>query len=235
LDATIRSAYAVLELSPPVSAADLKRQYRALAKRWHPDRHAADPALQAQASERMRAINDAFRVVAEAVERDVPVPSSPRVEWTPPRASSGLSRSDIDAIVDAVNRSHTWTPWPAMSRERWLSVAAVMTYFFVAAVLVSGTWMRETAINNAVLGVFGYLWLPLFFLWKADKAFYQGRTVLRAIGWTLMAAPAVIAVVLLVFSGPAWLWLGSLAVLVVGLLARFRRRDARRAVTEHRT
>jgi curved DNA-binding protein CbpA len=39
----LRRAYAVLELSPPVTEERLKHQYKALVRRWHPDRYHADP------------------------------------------------------------------------------------------------------------------------------------------------------------------------------------------------
>ena len=45
----------------------LKKTYRQLVKRWHPDRYAADPAGQSEAQSRMRDINGAFRLVAEDV------------------------------------------------------------------------------------------------------------------------------------------------------------------------
>ena len=50
----LRHAYAILELSPPITETSLKRQHRSLAKRWHPDRYQADPAGQAEAAEKLR-------------------------------------------------------------------------------------------------------------------------------------------------------------------------------------
>jgi curved DNA-binding protein CbpA len=37
----LRQAYAVLRLSPPVDEEHLKRHYKTLVKRWHPDRYQA--------------------------------------------------------------------------------------------------------------------------------------------------------------------------------------------------
>ena len=63
-DSDLRHAYAVLGLSPPVTEARLKRRYKSLAKRWHPDRFQADPVGQAEATENFRHINHAYEVVA---------------------------------------------------------------------------------------------------------------------------------------------------------------------------
>jgi curved DNA-binding protein CbpA len=56
----LRHAYAVLGLSPPLTEAALKRRYKSLARRWHPDRYQADPVGQAEATETLRDINIAY-------------------------------------------------------------------------------------------------------------------------------------------------------------------------------
>jgi len=92
----LNRAYAVLELSPPVSEPDLTRRYRELVKRRHPDRHGSDPTGQAEAARRMQEINDAHRLVASQLRRE-PTPKS--AGGASEHASSRLTRTDIDGIV----------------------------------------------------------------------------------------------------------------------------------------
>jgi hypothetical protein len=61
----LANAYATLGLRRGCTPSDLKKTYRKLVKRWHPDRHAADAAGQAEAGLRMRDINRAFQLVAD--------------------------------------------------------------------------------------------------------------------------------------------------------------------------
>ena len=113
MDPTAR-AYAILGLEKGCAPDQLKATYRRLVKRWHPDRFAADPAGQAEASARLREINGAFRIVAEdlgAVRRGgtrvpatVPTESRPSpAEHASERAPGRpLTRDEIDAVVGTI-------------------------------------------------------------------------------------------------------------------------------------
>ncbi len=52
--------YAVLDLEPSASPAEVRQAYRDLVKVWHPDRFAHDPRLQRRAHVKLQAINDAY-------------------------------------------------------------------------------------------------------------------------------------------------------------------------------
>jgi DnaJ domain len=56
-------ALAVLALDPGATAAEIKESYRDLVKVWHPDRFGSDPRLRRKAEEKLRQINDAYRVL----------------------------------------------------------------------------------------------------------------------------------------------------------------------------
>jgi hypothetical protein len=60
------SPHEVLQVSSTAGHEEVRRSYRRLAKRWHPDHCSADPT----AAERFRALSDAY----EAIRR-VPIPS----------------------------------------------------------------------------------------------------------------------------------------------------------------
>jgi hypothetical protein len=62
----IETAYRVLGVPPDSSALRIKREYRRLARLWHPDKFAHDPREQRRATERMREINAAYELVKHA-------------------------------------------------------------------------------------------------------------------------------------------------------------------------
>jgi DnaJ domain len=96
----ITRAYAALGLEARASPAEIRRAYKALVKRWHPDRFAADPAGQAEAAIRMREINAAYRVIRDGFVGGMRASSAP-----PPRpAAPGrrLTREEIDAMVSSI-------------------------------------------------------------------------------------------------------------------------------------
>jgi molecular chaperone DnaJ len=57
--------YNVLGVSPSASADDIKKQYRRLAKQYHPDANANDP----KAAERFKEISEAWQVLGDAAKR----------------------------------------------------------------------------------------------------------------------------------------------------------------------
>lgn len=60
--------YEVLGVSPNVSDEELKKAYRNLAKKYHPDRYANSP-LANSASEKMKQINEAYDTILEERKR----------------------------------------------------------------------------------------------------------------------------------------------------------------------
>jgi hypothetical protein len=98
-----RRAFALLGLPPGASPDEVRRQYKALVRRWHPDRFAGDPQGQAEAAVRMRAINDAYRLL---IGRDTNGRGRPAADPPPspdPRPpGTALSREEIDAMVRAL-------------------------------------------------------------------------------------------------------------------------------------
>lgn len=60
-----REALAVLELRPPVAFDDIKRQYKVLAKKYHPDLTGGDK----RAEDRLKEINQAFGALEKLYDR----------------------------------------------------------------------------------------------------------------------------------------------------------------------
>lgn len=55
--------YKVLGISPDADEDEIKKAYRALARKYHPDRYAGKPELQASAEQKMKEINAAYEEV----------------------------------------------------------------------------------------------------------------------------------------------------------------------------
>jgi DnaJ domain len=154
----VASAYAVLGLRRGCTSLEVKRAYKQLVKRWHPDRYAADPAGQAEATAQLRQINHAFRVVADAIasehappERKAPAPTT---DVPPPTRDPGrpLTRSQIDDIVRAMG-----TEGPVEVFLEWLGVAwpfPIAVFLLLAQPRGGPTTMGEiSALSLICIGV----------------------------------------------------------------------------------
>jgi hypothetical protein len=192
----LRRAYAILELSPPVDERVLRHQYRELTKRWHPDRYATDPIGQSEATQRMRAINDAYRTVAATLKDGV---RTDEVRTTIDDGVPGLSRETIDGVVASIEGLNSWSLRPQMSWSRWLSLSALVAYFVIPFIFL-GESAANREVARAISRALGYFLLPLFLIWMADAQESRvSQVVFRAIGWLFMIAPAVVGAIV-------WAW-----------------------------
>lgn len=107
----LRKAYATLRVDPRASPREVRRQFRQLVRRWHPDRFAQDPQGQAEAARQLQQINRAYELIQAAhatrEAREAPPgaspPAVPGMEGQA-RATAGapLARSAIDGIVRSI-------------------------------------------------------------------------------------------------------------------------------------
>ena len=149
-------AYATLGLRRGCSRAELKRTYRDLVRRWHPDRHAGDPAGQAEATMKLRAINDAFRAVAGAMAgaaggTPAGPPAAPAAERYEP--ARPLSRREIDALVEALK-----TPGPVDLALDWAEVVVPVAAGFLLLLPIGrghypSTWVGLLGAGCLALGI----------------------------------------------------------------------------------
>jgi hypothetical protein len=91
----VRRAFAVLGLQPGAPLPEVRRRYRFLAQRWHPDRHAGDSRNQAEAGAEMRRINNAYQAIVESRAAG----ASNAAQVPPTRR---LSPEEIEALCKAI-------------------------------------------------------------------------------------------------------------------------------------
>lgn len=140
--------YETLGVLPTASSDDIRRAYRRLAQRFHPDRHLQSPAGEAaNASRRMRDINRAWSVLSDAdarqhydlelalarsrAARTAPGPGSTRPAPAAARASAAPPRAE-PAYHGYVDVAPGYGVWTAIFRAvPWLLVIVVLGGIFV--------------------------------------------------------------------------------------------------------
>ena len=86
---TSEADFRTLGLDPGSDQSEVKQAYRALAKRWHPDRHHSKPfEIRALAEERFKQINDAYRRISSSRKKRAASFDTIRAAQ-PPKASPG--------------------------------------------------------------------------------------------------------------------------------------------------
>jgi hypothetical protein len=167
-------AYATLGTSDAATLDQVRKRYKALVRKWHPDRFASDPQGQAEAAVRMRAINDAFRTVVAHRGNAGPafgVPSGPAgATGAPPSWQSGrrLTREEIDRMVELMGNDgpldwlmgDSWVEGLKEgfkeSIERPVSRGRMATYIAAGAALIVPIWLELAGFGRADSG-----WLRL--------------------------------------------------------------------------
>jgi curved DNA-binding protein CbpA len=134
----VRHAYATLGLEPGASPKQMKRRYRELVKKWHPDRHASDPSGQTEAARQMAQITLAYRTLLEtqgsyahaSVSSSTATTAPPREHWPGGR----LTREQIDEMVSAIGSQGPIESFFASLERLWnrFGTVAIVLVLFVA-------------------------------------------------------------------------------------------------------
>jgi hypothetical protein len=88
----VQRAYATLGLPASATTAQVKRRYRLLVKRWHPDRFANDSRNQAEATEHLAQFNVAYHLLIGQGHAEGDVMS----------ATNRLTREQVDRMVQSI-------------------------------------------------------------------------------------------------------------------------------------
>lgn len=92
----VATSFKILEIGITSDMADLKRAYRVMAKRYHPDRFDHDPVLKKRAESRMKQINLAFKTASDFVNslKKSEKQNSSSTRETMPKSSSSSPEAD---------------------------------------------------------------------------------------------------------------------------------------------
>lgn len=110
---TLREAYRVLDVSPSATWAVVKRAYRDLASRWHPDRFGPGTAAYSTAEERFKRVNQAYERLCTAKkqrqQRATPRSVSIRSHASNARyaVQAQVTRSPADAPQNSTTQNST--------------------------------------------------------------------------------------------------------------------------------
>jgi DnaJ domain len=95
----LKQSYEIFQLGPDATPEQVKQVYRALVKKWHPDRFVHDPQLQQHAQEKFIEINEAYALLLRGLSPDeprrseyrkaAPQPSRAPIPVNPRKPSSG--------------------------------------------------------------------------------------------------------------------------------------------------
>lgn len=66
----LAAAYAALKLEPGADFAAVRKSYRALMRKYHPDKHAGNPKKLAAANQLSRKVNDAYKTLEAALREE---------------------------------------------------------------------------------------------------------------------------------------------------------------------
>lgn len=128
------NAYELLNVSPGASRDEIRAAYRAMARRWHPDRFMAGPERD-WANDRMADINAAYRVCLDSLRdvRTAPIDDSESFSDVQLLVDAGMYVSARRKLMGMSTRCAEWNylfGWILMHTDRlekaliYLSVAA---------------------------------------------------------------------------------------------------------------
>ncbi len=129
----LRGAYVVLEVAPGATEEAVRDARKTLAKVWHPDRHAGDPALQKRAEQKLADVNSAYELVRAAGFPST-LPGEPRKAATEPGPPQ---------ILEPPPAQHSTLEIVPRRRVRW-SVVIVL-----AAALAGGAYLAVTQLGQS--------------------------------------------------------------------------------------
>jgi hypothetical protein len=124
--------YATLEVSPDASDGDLKRAYRRMAMRWHPDRNPDDP----EAAEQFKAIANAWALLSDPTKRAAFDTQAGRI------ARGSLPEAFLEDVEHAIVRAQDWierTVLPHYASRYWRGAGAELRAILVRDLEYLGT------------------------------------------------------------------------------------------------
>lgn len=180
----ITRAYVVLGVAPGASQKEIKGAYRALVRRWHPDRYAMNPTDHQEATRRMVALNAAYLLLRDRGHPNQVSSSGPSLEGRDNDEWRGgrLPPSRVQEIVAAVRRRQSYgEEWSDPYNRLALGIAAT----WVLAVAAVSWWGPKTEFDPVV----GRALAPVSALSLGSLLvglIWFGTSFYRAVGWLFL-------------------------------------------------
>lgn len=197
-----QAAYETLGLTPDATSAEIKRAYRDLVRRWHPDRFAREPQFQHRAVEMVKRLNEAYELVTEdaarrkerpatAASAAYPAASRP---YVPPENAAQSGAAADSPRTESSSAEHLATALVIFcsSWQNLLFVAFVVTVLYLAAGR-SGPFLSVAGYAVQVLA------LPALFALICNCFHASGKRAL----WSAYVAVICISAAIMLIDGIA--------------------------------
>jgi len=199
-------AFATLGLPVGAGTAEVKKRYRRLARRWHPDRFAREPLRQADATRRMQEINAAYEAIRDVQGTDTAAAAPPRTasppaagpppprprQWPPNEWTGEIRPDDVERVAAAIRQMYTPPPaGPLHVLARAFSLLLAVVSYSSAVALVTGAHDMDLLVSAMLLFPLGAVGaaIPLALCWS-EARFH------RWVGWLVLAFPGLLRVAL---------------------------------------
>jgi hypothetical protein len=134
------TAYATPGLSHDASSSAVKRQYKALVRKWHPDRFTGDPQGVAEATVILKALNHAFSTILESRSSRAFTPHSDSSSdaLVSHRFEGTLTQTQIDEMVAAIRHSESLLT--VVSKMTWRDGVRAPASLLLALAYTAAAW-----------------------------------------------------------------------------------------------
>jgi hypothetical protein len=205
----VSNAYAVLGLPPGASLPLVKRQYRSLVRKWHPDRFIGDPQGIAEATQKLRIVNRAYDTLDAHLHNvsnasDMHSRRASEVIEDPDRRSDApITQQQIDEIIQAIGRSRWLSPSGEHTWRWYLPLFVLAVHACVDIWMLShdtSRFYRPLPLGNAAIssvlftGMLAVVCLP---------SIWYDIGLRRPMGWAVLFVFAVLPVAIPVVAEAA--------------------------------
>ena len=146
--ADLKRAYELLNVPVTTSAPAIKRAYRAMTKRWHPDLYRAGSPEHAEATQMMKQINEAYATIQRAPLRYRPATAAS------PSQSPNPSAAAYPPVVPPPDSS-----FPADRLEFWVRFVCgtILGIFASVGFMIRSWWSTFFHPSHVVIGIVSIL------------------------------------------------------------------------------
>jgi outer membrane protein assembly factor BamE (lipoprotein component of BamABCDE complex) len=125
--------FRALGLAPGAKPSEVKRAYRTLAKKWHPDRHHTAPyEARALAEEKFREIDQAYRRISKTWQKTSASPLSAEKDFSAPKPEAAKPRSGFRFMRRRLSPAPFFSrAWPLSPTARYVAAGAFVLILLI--------------------------------------------------------------------------------------------------------